>query len=173
MSSWTQRSESALVAIKRAKGLRLTRPERLEIRRCIAAGESVLQAAQAARCTTRTVQRLLNAVGGVHHLRPEAKQHVIMGRVPLLWFGWVGPRTCCGTATPRSSRGPGRLRLCVHAGSECRHNSEIGHSRQPAGPAASGGAPRWCRAATPPRPGQLSGQLPCPLQPTRSWSRPQ
>ncbi len=52
--------------IKRTRGLRLTRDERLEVRRRIASGESFFSAADAVRCTTKTVQRLLNAVGGVH-----------------------------------------------------------------------------------------------------------
>ena len=54
------------MAVSRAKGLRLTREERLEVRRRIAAGESFEQAADGVRCTTKTVQRLLNAVGGLH-----------------------------------------------------------------------------------------------------------
>ena len=54
------------MAVKRAKGLRLTRDERLEVRRRIASGESFVSAADAVRCTTKTVQQLLNAVGRVH-----------------------------------------------------------------------------------------------------------
>jgi len=54
-----------LIEPKRAKGLRLTPEERLEVRRRISGGESFEQAAEAVRCTTKTVQRLLNAVGGV------------------------------------------------------------------------------------------------------------
>jgi len=56
---------------KRAKGLRLTREERLEVRRRISVGESFEQAATAVRCTTKTVQRLLNVVGGV---QPREKE---------------------------------------------------------------------------------------------------
>jgi len=59
-----RRSESSLTVESRAKGLRLTRQERLEVRRRVAAGESFEQAADAVRCTTKTVQRLINAVGG-------------------------------------------------------------------------------------------------------------
>ena len=47
------------------KGVRLTRTERVEVRRRIALGESFEQAAEAVHCTTKTVQRLLNAVGGI------------------------------------------------------------------------------------------------------------
>jgi transposase, IS30 family len=54
-----------LVEVARVKGVRLTRTERLEVRRRIASGESFEQAAEAVRCTTKTVQRLLNAVGGI------------------------------------------------------------------------------------------------------------
>lgn len=54
-----------MAVISRAKGLRLTRQERLEVRRRIAAGESFEQAGDAVRCATKTVQRLINAVGGL------------------------------------------------------------------------------------------------------------
>ena len=57
--------------VSRVKGHRLTRQERLEVRRRIAAGESFEQAAAAVRCTTKTVQRLLNSVGGI---APRAKE---------------------------------------------------------------------------------------------------
>lgn len=49
----------------RVQGQRLTRHERLEVRRRIAAGESFEQAAEVVRCSTKTVQRLLNGVGGI------------------------------------------------------------------------------------------------------------
>jgi transposase, IS30 family len=49
----------------RAKGKRLSRDERLMVRELIASGASFEQAASAARCTTKTVQRLLNSVGGI------------------------------------------------------------------------------------------------------------
>lgn len=45
---------------------RLTRNERLEIRRRVARGESCEQIAEAISCTDRTVRRLLNSVGGMH-----------------------------------------------------------------------------------------------------------
>jgi len=54
------------VAVNRGQGLRLTRQERLEIPRRIAAGESFEQTAEAVRCTTSRMQRLLNGVGDVH-----------------------------------------------------------------------------------------------------------
>ena len=59
------------MTVSRVKGHRLTRQERLEVRRRIAAGESFEQAAAAVRCTTKTVQRLLNSVGGI---APRAKE---------------------------------------------------------------------------------------------------
>ena len=55
----------------RVKGHRLTRQERLQVRRLIASGDSFEEAAQVVHCTTKTVQRLLNSVGGVH---PRAKE---------------------------------------------------------------------------------------------------
>src|SRR5437879_2403101 len=64
MVSW-RRSGRARVWSERVQGQRLTRNERLEVRRRIAAGESFEQAAEVVRCTTKTVQRLLNSVGGV------------------------------------------------------------------------------------------------------------
>ena len=54
------------MSVKRLKGQRLTRSERLEVRRRIAGGESFEDVAESVRCTTKTVQRLLNSVGGVH-----------------------------------------------------------------------------------------------------------
>ena len=62
---YERRTENPLAVISRAKDLRLTRQERLEVRRCIAAGESFEEVADAVRCTTKTVQRLINAVGGL------------------------------------------------------------------------------------------------------------
>lgn len=50
---------------KRTRGVRLTREERLEVRRLIANGSSFGEAAEAARCSTKTVQRLLNSTGGL------------------------------------------------------------------------------------------------------------
>jgi transposase, IS30 family len=53
------------MSVGRAKGKRLSRDERLMVRELIASGASFEQAASAARCTTKTVQRLLNSVGGI------------------------------------------------------------------------------------------------------------
>jgi transposase, IS30 family len=50
---------------KRIRGVRLTREERLEVRRLIGSGSSFAEAAEAARCSTKTVQRLLDSVGGL------------------------------------------------------------------------------------------------------------
>ena len=60
-----RRSDRSLAVESRTKGLGLTRQERLEVRRRIAAGESFEQAGNAVRCTTKTVQRLINAVAGL------------------------------------------------------------------------------------------------------------
>ena len=49
----------------RVRGERLTREERLAVRRLISGGCSFEDAARAVRCSTKTVQRLLNAVGGM------------------------------------------------------------------------------------------------------------
>jgi len=53
------------MAEKRIRGVRLTREERLEVRRLISEGSSFAEAASAARCSTKTVQRLLGSVGGM------------------------------------------------------------------------------------------------------------
>jgi IS30 family transposase len=55
---------------RRIRGVRLTREERLAVRRLIDTGCSFEQAAAAVRCSTKTVQRALNAVGG---LRPRPR----------------------------------------------------------------------------------------------------
>tara|TARA_B100000315_G_scaffold168655_1_gene157215 strand:- start:171 stop:1325 length:1155 start_codon:yes stop_codon:yes gene_type:complete len=53
------------MATTRTPGVRLTREERLAVRRLISAGCSFEEAAATARCSTKTVQRLLNTVGGM------------------------------------------------------------------------------------------------------------
>ena len=53
------------MAARRTRGVRLTREERLEVRRLIGNGSSFEQAAVAARCSTKTVQRVLGSVGGM------------------------------------------------------------------------------------------------------------
>ena len=50
---------------KRIRGVRLTREERLEVRLLISRGSSFEEAAAAARCSKKTVQRLLSSVGGM------------------------------------------------------------------------------------------------------------
>ena len=53
------------MASTRIRGVRLTREERLAVRRLISAGCSFEEAAATVRCSTKTVQRLLNTVGGM------------------------------------------------------------------------------------------------------------
>lgn len=53
------------MAVGRVQGQRLSREERLLVRGLIADGVSFEQAALAARCSRKTVQRLLDAVGGI------------------------------------------------------------------------------------------------------------
>ena len=55
------------MAEARIRGVRLTREERLAVRRLISGGCSFEEAAAAVRCSTKTVQRLLNTVGECHH----------------------------------------------------------------------------------------------------------
>ncbi len=53
------------MAERRIRGIRLTREERLEVRFLVSTGSSFFEAAAAVRSSTKTVQRLLNAVGGL------------------------------------------------------------------------------------------------------------
>jgi IS30 family transposase len=53
------------MAARRIRGVRLTREERLEVRRLIENGKTFEQAAIAARCSTKTIQRVLGSVGGM------------------------------------------------------------------------------------------------------------
>ena len=53
------------MAERRIRGMRLTREERLEVRFLVSKGSSFEEAAAAARCSTKTVQRLLNSAGGL------------------------------------------------------------------------------------------------------------
>jgi hypothetical protein len=67
MVPWRRLGSSGVAG--RVNGQRLTRQKRLEVRGRVAAGESFDDAADAVRCTTKTVQRQLNSVGGVHRAR--------------------------------------------------------------------------------------------------------
>jgi IS30 family transposase len=53
------------MAEKRIRGVRLTREERLEVRLLISRGSSFEEAAAAAMCSKKTIQRLLSSVGGM------------------------------------------------------------------------------------------------------------
>ena len=53
------------MAERRIRGMRLTREERLEVRFLVSKGSSFEEAAAAVRCSTKTVQRLLNSAGGL------------------------------------------------------------------------------------------------------------
>ena len=65
------------MAETRIRGVRLTREERLAVRRLISDGRSFEEAAAAVRCSTKTVQRLLNTVGGMPPRKPtRSKRHL-------------------------------------------------------------------------------------------------
>ncbi len=53
------------MSVQRVRGKRLNRDERLMVRGLSASGVSFEQASIAACCTPKTVQRLLNTVGGI------------------------------------------------------------------------------------------------------------
>ena len=63
--------EGVAMGDTRVRGERLTREERLAVRRLISGGCSFEDAARAVRCSTKTVQRLLNAVGGMPPRAPR------------------------------------------------------------------------------------------------------
>ena len=65
------------MAETRTRGVRLTREERLTVRRLISDGRSFEEAAAAVRCSTKTMQRLLNTVGGMPPRKPtRSKRHL-------------------------------------------------------------------------------------------------
>ena len=65
------------MAETRTRGVRLTREERLTVRRLITDGRSFEEAAAAVRCSTKTMQRLLNTVGGMPPRKPtRSKRHL-------------------------------------------------------------------------------------------------
>ena len=79
------------MAEARIRGVRLTREERLAVRRLISGGCSFEEAAAAVRCSTKTVQRLLNTVGGM----PPRCSHVVIatfeplcGKETVEVLGW-------------------------------------------------------------------------------------
>ena len=53
------------MAARRVRGVGLTREGRLEVRRHIENGRTFEQAAIAATCSTKTIQRVLGSVGGM------------------------------------------------------------------------------------------------------------
>ena len=62
------------MAARRIRGVRLTREERLNVRRLIDEGCRFEEAAAAVRCSTKTVQRVLDAVGGMRPRTPGRSQ---------------------------------------------------------------------------------------------------
>ena len=65
------------MAETRTRGVRLTREERLTVRRLISDGRSFEEAAAAGRCSTKTMQRLLNTVDGMPPRKPtRSKRHL-------------------------------------------------------------------------------------------------
>ena len=86
----------------RVRGERLTREERLVVRQLISGGCSFEDAARAVRCSTKTVHRLLNAVGGLPPQAPEGSSaardyaHYYLG--PLIMLALDGLLAEKGTA---------------------------------------------------------------------------
>ena len=85
------------MAETRILGVRLTREERLTVRRLISDGRSCEKAAAAVRCSTKTVQRLLNTVGGMPPRKPtRSKRHLnrvahVLNDRPRQTLGWMKP----------------------------------------------------------------------------------
>lgn len=113
------------MADTRIRGVRLTREERLVVRRLVSEGRSVEEAAAAVRCSTKTVQRLLNRVGGMPPRKPaRAKWHLSLAEREDISRGLRGgasfraiarrlgraPSTICREVN--GNGGPYRYRAC-------------------------------------------------------------
>jgi hypothetical protein len=117
------------MAARRIRGVRLTREERLEVRRLIARGSSFEQAALVARCSTKTVQRVLGSVGGMPaRRRGRAKLRLSLAEREEISLGldarhraaadaWVPPDTRWCVDSLHARRGPTSDNRSIRPGS--------------------------------------------------------
>ena len=98
----------------RIRGVRLTREERLAVRRLISGGCSFEEAAAAVRCSTKTVQRLLNTVGGMPPRKPtRSKRHLSLAEREEVSRG-LGSGASYRAIARRLGRAPSTISREVH-----------------------------------------------------------
>ena len=101
------------MAEARIRGVRLTREERLAVRR-ISGGCSFEEAAAAVRCSTKTVQRLLNTVGGMPPRKPtRSKRHLSLAEREEVSRG-LGSGASYRAIARRLGRAPSTISREVH-----------------------------------------------------------
>ena len=102
------------MAEARIRGVRLTREERLAVRRLISGGCSFEEAAAAVRCSTKTVQRLLNTVGGMPPRKPtRSKRHLSLAEREEVSRG-LGSGASYRAIARRLGRAPSTISREVH-----------------------------------------------------------
>ncbi len=102
------------MAETRIRGVRLTREERLAVRRLISGGCSFEEAAAAVRCSTKTVQRLLNTVGGMPPRKPtRSKRHLSLAEREEVSRG-LGSGASYRAIARRLGRAPSTISREVH-----------------------------------------------------------
>ena len=112
------------MAETRIRGVRLTREERLAVRRLISDGRSFEEAAAVVRCSTKTVQRLLNTVGGMPPRKPtRSKRHLSLAEREEVSRGLEGGASYRAIAR-RLGRAPSTICREVNGhGDPCRYRA--------------------------------------------------
>ena len=128
------------MAEARIRGVRLTREERLAVRRLISGGCSFEEAAAAVRCSTKTVQRLLNTVGGMPPRKPtRSKRHLSLAEREEVSRG-LGSGASYRAIARRLGRAPSTISREVHGNGGPRRYRAC--RRRPAGARPPGPVPR-------------------------------
>ena len=112
------------MSVRRVQGERLDRDQRLLIRRLVASGCSFEEAALAARCTTKTVQRLLNLAGGIAvRERPRPALRLSLAEREEISIGLQTREPLCVIAG-RLGRSPSTIsREVASNGGRCRYRA--------------------------------------------------
>ena len=112
------------MAETRIRGVWLTREERLAVRRLISDGRSFEEAAAAVRCSTKTVQRLLNTVGGMPPRKPtRSKRHLSLAEREEVSRG-LGSGASYRAIARRLGRAPSTIAREVNGNSgPCRYRA--------------------------------------------------